>query len=835
MKFISWNVNGLRACIQKGFLDQFNSLDADFFCLQETKLSEGQLELSMPGYYQYWCYAEKKGYSGTAIFTKHEPLHVTYGIGREDLDNEGRVITLEYREFFLVNCYTPNAQRGLARIDHRMTWDNAFRAYLHDLDQRKPVVLCGDLNVAHKEIDLKNPAANRGNAGFSDEERNSFQETLDAGFTDTFRHLYPDVTGRYSWWSYMFKARQNNAGWRIDYFLVSDRIKGDITQADIYSQILGSDHCPVMLELDTLVNGGIWSPTCGTATVVEKEEPKKKKESKASQINGKALALFCLLLSAVLILAGLPTFVDWIKPDIPMLDFTQPAGPYFEVEVLQQPFYRVPNSVNVDGNIFEGFYDDRLADENSIYYLHTLPYGDMAQSDFWLKVSLTELGMQEYQPEWQVMLHVGQSLDPDHPDNAQAYSQTIKPFYIDEELTQFGGWLIWGKLSHSSACFVSVDNQAQFFDLYVESEISTDPAPDNFFIVSQQNQMPKVFYWSADLLSSQLHIGFTINNVNHWTDITDGRYSIYNSHFFMQIALTEEAMDYLKGQTYELSYTPTVVDGSQANNSLIPYYRDQKLTQVAGWFLCGSSSTTQINDLTLTWGKQTYTMHEPIVITPVYTNAQLAELDTQTLVNIVLGDYKVFKSMTGSSSKTMEERLTEACQNQPALSVLIQRDDVIDHLMNAPWEELGTTWDCQKLIHTLLSTSYLREKMKPYEEAIFLLNSYHACPYAPNRLDVETDLDLINTETQTLVTNVLLKCQQMESLLGSASSYETRCCIYMLLRNDLLRALETRSDGQQYLLPLVPADGSMNLASYLLELWPYMQELNGETIYGIEW
>lgn len=249
MKFVSWNVNGLRACIQKGFEEAFASLDADFFCLQETKLQEGQIALNLPGYSQYWCYAEKKGYSGTAIFAKQKPIAVSYGLGVEALDNEGRVITLEYESFYLVTCYTPNAQRGLARLDHRMAWDEAFRSYVAELDRKKSVIICGDLNVAHEDIDLKNPAANRGNAGFSDEERESFEKLLDAGFTDTFRYLYPDTTGAYSWWSYMFHARANNAGWRIDYFLTSKRLDGNITQAQIHSDILGSDHCPVSLTL----------------------------------------------------------------------------------------------------------------------------------------------------------------------------------------------------------------------------------------------------------------------------------------------------------------------------------------------------------------------------------------------------------------------------------------------------------------------------------------------------------------------------------------------------------------------------------------------------------
>ena len=250
MKFVSWNVNGLRACVGKGFKDFFDSIDADLFCLQETKLQAGQIELPLEGYHQFWNYAEKKGYSGTAVFAKEPPLSVSLGLGVPELDTEGRLITLEYPSFYLVTCYTPNAQRGLARLDHRMNWEAAFRKYLTDLDSRKPVIVCGDLNVAHKEIDLKNPASNRGNAGFSDEERQSFTDLLEAGFTDTFRHLEPETKGAYTWWSYMYNARANNAGWRIDYFLVSDRLRDNILATPIYADILGSDHCPVGLSLD---------------------------------------------------------------------------------------------------------------------------------------------------------------------------------------------------------------------------------------------------------------------------------------------------------------------------------------------------------------------------------------------------------------------------------------------------------------------------------------------------------------------------------------------------------------------------------------------------------
>jgi len=250
MRFVSWNVNGLRACMNKGFQEFFDRIDSDFFCLQETKLQAGQISMDLPQYHEYWNYAEKKGYSGTAIFTRYAPLSVTYGVGVPELDTEGRMITLEYPEFYLVTCYTPNAQRELARIDHRLSWDEAFRNRLKELDQEKPVIVCGDLNVAHQEIDLKNPKSNRGSAGFSDEERESFTALLNTGFTDTFRYLHPDTADAYTWWSYMFKARQNNAGWRIDYFLVSDRIADKISAAPIYSDILGSDHCPVGLEID---------------------------------------------------------------------------------------------------------------------------------------------------------------------------------------------------------------------------------------------------------------------------------------------------------------------------------------------------------------------------------------------------------------------------------------------------------------------------------------------------------------------------------------------------------------------------------------------------------
>lgn len=250
MKLISWNVNGLRACVQKGFLDIFKELDADMFCIQESKLQEGQISLELEGYHQYWNYAIKKGYSGTAIFTRREPMSVAYGIGIEEHDQEGRVITLEFAEFYLVTVYTPNSQSELARLDYRMRWEDAFLSYLKGLEEKKPIVFCGDLNVAHKEIDLKNPKTNRKNAGFTDEERGKFSTLLGQGFIDTYRYFYPDQEGIYSWWSYRFQARKKNAGWRIDYFCVSESLKEKLVDAKIHTEIMGSDHCPVELDIN---------------------------------------------------------------------------------------------------------------------------------------------------------------------------------------------------------------------------------------------------------------------------------------------------------------------------------------------------------------------------------------------------------------------------------------------------------------------------------------------------------------------------------------------------------------------------------------------------------
>lgn len=250
MKLVSWNVNGIRACVRKGFLDYFNDVDADIFCIQESKLQEGQIKLELEGYYQYWNYAEKKGYSGTAVFTKKEPIHVHYGVGEKETEDEGRILTLEYDRFYLVNVYTPNAKRDLSRLDYRLEWEDKLFHYLEELDKKKPVIYCGDLNVAHHEIDIRNFKTNYGNSGFTVEERGKMTRLLDAGFTDTLRHFHPETDGIYTWWSYMAKVRERNIGWRIDYFIVSERMKPALVQSETHPMVLGSDHCPIMMELD---------------------------------------------------------------------------------------------------------------------------------------------------------------------------------------------------------------------------------------------------------------------------------------------------------------------------------------------------------------------------------------------------------------------------------------------------------------------------------------------------------------------------------------------------------------------------------------------------------
>lgn len=487
MKLISWNVNGLRACLQKGFLDFFNSVNADFFCLQETKLQEGQVNLDLPGYEQYWCYAEKKGYSGTAIFTKHTPLSVRYGLGVPELDTEGRLITLEYQEFYLVTCYTPNAQRELARLNHRMRWDDAFRSYITQLNQAKPVIVCGDLNVAHQPIDLKNPSANRGSAGFSDEERESFSKTLAAGFTDTFRHLNPEATGCYTWWSYMFKARQNNAGWRIDYFLVSDTLKQQVMDAPIYADILGSDHCPVGLVLDSLCNGGIWSPETGKASIKEEEKKEKEKRSPAGGIAlGSALCALavagCLFLESGVI----PTIGDTddgAKPDPYLHEFT----PTFPDDQYLNSNIRYVTTVSFPQGLEKKYSSDSYSSYLATYFTDgkeswlmeaedpefTLQMSQL-EPNFYLKVELTALGQRYVNTDGTpIIICADQKTDGNS-------ILTVRRFYKDGVCM---GWFIYGYIT--TACIQNIQipmynrNQNYTLTYMTEPGIYTDIEVDH--------------------------------------------------------------------------------------------------------------------------------------------------------------------------------------------------------------------------------------------------------------------------------------------------------------------------------------------------------------------
>ncbi len=433
MKLVSWNVNGLRACMEKGFLEKFNALNADFFCLQEIRLAEGQLALDLPGYEQYWCYAQKKGYSGTAIFTKHTPMSVRYGLGVEELDNEGRMITLEYPEFFLVTCYTPNAQRELARIDHRMKWDDAFRAYLSQLDAQKPVILCGDLNVAHQEIDLKNPKSNRGNAGFSDQERESFSKTLDLGFSDTFRQLHPDAVDAYTWWSYMFKAREKNVGWRIDYFLVSDRIKETVYRADIHSDIFGSDHCPVSIETDLPCNGSIWSPITPRVPIPEKNNNTAPKGAVLGAFGTILAVFFCLLLF-------LPKGQQ-VPP--PATDPTVPrplTNDFFTVQSFEEPLQPV---INRSVNFFSAYYTG----SQNFYTGAKLLITQYRAATNIFRIDLTNKGFGQVAADWTVEIQC--------PEINAPYIRAI-PWYSDVEKTQFAGWIVFSDLPENASLSVLV-------------------------------------------------------------------------------------------------------------------------------------------------------------------------------------------------------------------------------------------------------------------------------------------------------------------------------------------------------------------------------------------
>ncbi len=600
MKLISWNVNGLRACIQKGFLEQFDQLGADFFCLQETKLQPGQLQLSLPGYQQYWCYAEKKGYSGTAIFTKHTPLSVQYGIGAQGMDNEGRVITLEYQEFYLVTCYTPNAQRGLARLSYRMDWDEAFRSYLSALDAKKPVILCGDLNVAHQEIDLKNPKSNRGSAGFSDEERESFTKTLELGFTDTFRYLNPDAAGVYSWWSYMYHARENNAGWRIDYFLVSDRLREKVFKAPIYTDILGSDHCPVGLEIDLLCNGSLWTPDVAVKKSRDITPAPKKKTGKNVLT---LLLLLCVLTMGIFIGSHFFPGENTLQPTDAMQssDNTEssglpapPAPRYLSVTAYDAPMHWESSEHLNLGYLF--------SEEERYYVMYSTQEIDPAvdkitantaapaerEANFWIRLDLTELGLSEYHqyhsPSCEVLSGDVGRLAVD------SYFRTYNyEFDGVQGLQDFGGWFVIGSSSGPVTLKITLDEDIQIVTVEQQERMESP----EYFTVSVDNFIT-ADQWSNGSYGEHIWAYFhdTQNEISYQlSKPLNQNWPTRDASFMIRIDLTG-----LGRQYYALSrQNPQVTARSSPSVAgvLQSYYlfTDSYQKSVLGWVYYGWSRT----------------------------------------------------------------------------------------------------------------------------------------------------------------------------------------------------------------------------------------------------
>ncbi len=571
MKLISWNVNGLRACMQKGFLDQFNRLDADFFCLQETKLQPGQLDLDLPGYEQYWNYAEKKGYSGTAIFTKFTPMSVQYGIGIPEFDTEGRVITLEYPEFFLVTCYTPNAQRGLARLGYRMNWDEAFRGFLQSLDEKKPVILCGDLNVAHQEIDLKNPKSNRGSAGFSDEERESFTKTLSLGFTDSFRHLHPDTTGVYSWWSYMYHARENNAGWRIDYFVVSDRLKDAIVKTPIHTDIMGSDHCPVGLEIDLLCNGSLWAPS-SHEKAVDRTPPKEPASPVVKTV------LTCLLLT-VLLVGGIFTGIRLFPRETAPTEtnssgkLSPPEPRYITLHAYETPLY-YENSIgqNYDHrDIGEGYL---FSTEEAFLLTPTAEsaYVGIREANFWLRLELTEIGLSVFDRDVFPSFRVTNG----SVDNLSIF------LYRTPSSKQFAGWFITGTATEPVTLNISCGIE-EYEATLIPQEIT---APEYYTV--QVNNAPDLTQLLTYPGSYHPDI-YTENDLSYYlgTPIYDNLWDA-NSNFAVTVTLTP--LGKACGNIFTFDTLLISAQSSSTKTALQPFSLSENSDSVDGFLYYGHAS-----------------------------------------------------------------------------------------------------------------------------------------------------------------------------------------------------------------------------------------------------
>ncbi len=757
MKLVSWNVNGLRACIQKGFLDEFEKFNADFFCLQETKLSEGQLELDLPGYHQYWCYADKKGYSGTAVFARHKPLSVQFGIGVEELDHEGRVITLEYQEFFLVTCYTPNAQRELARIDHRMAWDEAFRTFLQGLDAQKPVILCGDLNVAHKEIDLKNPASNRGNAGFSDQERESFQKTLDLGFTDTFRHLHPDKTGAYSWWSYMFKAREKNAGWRIDYFLISDRIRDQLYRAEIHSDILGSDHCPVSIDMDLLVNGALYThETAGKPRVVEIENPKKNAKSSAVTAKGFAsiLPIVLLLCAAISIVTG------YIRDSALFPTESQPLDMplQFEIEVYRDPFTPVKmdgsvhiyaqNQTQPDGTILYGCFDEN---GNSFYIPEELPSGN---HDIFVRITGKDPNLDYYSDLWNIQLNKNTDDQNTMLPPLTADDLLTIPYYNADHLDVPAGWLLWADLSQP----VISD-----FTLSVTHPLSTTGFESDLTLI------PFLSRTDLTLIDAKALLEYIAND----PEVTDVLYSLYNipydvtpQQFTDLVNQYAPLKEFLSRYDCIMQLMNVNTDNNNFINNIllsISSVRDlMSVTEEMRYLTAAYSTCNWSYDFTTSGADP-----EKIVIEYVLEDI----LDSPS--------HALTRCRHEGNIPLIYEFLREKI---PALRALEKRDNAVQVLMDTSFFKGRDHFQfgpISKLPSILLSLPVYQEKMTPYQQALYITGAYPTSPKQPNKLIVFNNLQELSTNA--IYARLLnSKSNATMQYLNSAPSSETLYHIYLI-------------------------------------------------------
>ena len=717
MKFISWNVNGLRACIQKGFLDFFQRADADFFCLQETKLSEGQLNLSLPGYHQYWCYAEKKGYSGTAIFTKRKPISVTYGIGVEELDHEGRVITLEYPEFYLVNCYTPNAQRGLARLDHRMKWDEAYRAYVSSLDSQKPVILCGDLNVAHNDIDLKNPSSNRMNAGFSWEERESFTKTLSLGLTDTFRYLHPNVTGAYTWWSYLYHARENNAGWRIDYFLTSDRIRDRIYNTPIYSDVLGSDHCPVGLELDIPCNGSIWhESTEGQPQVV----------SETSKTNRTTAKVISSILAIVILLGIVAYSLGFIpksyKNYLTVYYYDQPVTATTYIDVNSKGFARALTDGTTTWPIQGKFDLSPLLSSSSSAALYPI----VKTNNFCIRLDMTEKALKSYHEEWTL------SVEPVVTDEntAEDYKIDTYPYFSDGDIScQTKGWFICGSLPGNSLLNVTLDT-----------------GKDQ--IVFPLNAIPMDFEYAkryAEKLDTESLVYSIVSDLKIQSLLRNA-------------VLNIEAEEIYRKAVEVNGYLAELETRYDVNEHLL-YWFDTGTYNEKWTAYALLSQIHYRSSLTGTQYQKFLFLEESI---NSISKEDAATLPTRDLLRYLLNMEHFCNVINGHLFIDMYDSIMVKF---PAYEELIQRDDIISVCMQ---EITSIPMETETIYHLLYGC---RNKMTPEEEAIYLLGQYPSSP--ATEPVVSFDFPESNSSTEEMI-KALFQDSGLGFLLLRASTDEVR-------------------------------------------------------------